>query len=130
MGSMRRTSATVLAALLSAAVLTSITPSVARTDDVRGLFPIEFGTRVAWYGKYSRTRITGEIHNNSGHAADHLTLVIDGLNAKGYVISRVYHSVDATIPPGGHASFEAEVRGAASYRVYVDHLEASPAPRQ
>jgi len=103
-------------------------PGVARTEDLSRLFPVEFGTRVAWYGKYSRTRVTGAIHNNSGQAADHLTLVIDGLNAKGYVISRVYRSVDATIPPGGQASFEAEVRGAPSYRVYVDHFEASQAP--
>ena len=117
-----------LAALLSSAVLVSMIPGVARTEDLSRLFPVEFGTRVAWYGKYSRTRVTGAIHNNSGQAADHLTLVIDGLNAKGYVISRVYRSVDATIPPGGQASFEAEVRGAPSYRVYVDHFEASQAP--
>lgn len=117
-----------LAALLPAAVLTSLIPGVARTEDLSRLFSVDFGTRVAWYGKYSRTRITGAIHNNSGHTADHLTLVIDGLNAKGYVISRVYRSVNATIPPGGQASFEAEVRGAPSYRVYVDHLEASQAP--
>src|SRR5262244_292028 len=119
-----------LAALACAAVLASMVPGVGRAEDLSRLFPVDFGTRVAWYGKYSRTRITGKIHNNSGHDADHLTLVIEGLNATGYVISRVYHSVDATIPPGGHASFEAEVRGAPSYRVYVDHLEASPAPRQ
>ena len=117
-----------LAALLSSAVLVSMIPGVARTEDLSRLFPVEFGTRVAWYGKYSRTRVTGAIHNNSGQAADHLTLVIDGLNAKGYVILRVYRSVDATIPPGGQASFEAEVRGAPSYRVYVDHFEASQAP--
>jgi len=117
-----------LAALVCAAVLASMVPGVGRAEDLSRLFPVEFGTRVAWYGKYSRTRITGAIHNNSGHAEDHLTLVIDGLNAKGYVVSRVYRSVDATIPPGGQASFDAEVRGAPSYRVYVDHVEASQAP--
>ena len=117
-----------LVALLSAAALTSMIPGVARTEELSRLFHVDFGTGVAWYGKYSGTRIIGKIHNNSGHAADHVTLVIDGLNAKGYVISRVYRSVDATIPPGGQASFEAEVRGAPSYRVYVDHFEASQAP--
>jgi hypothetical protein len=116
------------AALLAAAALALVVPGVARSEDLSELFPVHFGTRMAWYGKYSRTRITGEIRNDSGHAADHLRLVIDGLNVKGYVITRVYRSVDATIPAGGRASFEAEVRSAPSYRVYVDHLETPEAP--
>jgi hypothetical protein len=46
---------------LSAATLTLVIPGVARTDDLSGLFPIDVGTRIGWYGTYGRTRITGEI---------------------------------------------------------------------
>jgi len=95
---MNRRTLALWGALLSVAVLTSLIPGVARTDDVSTLFPVDFGTRIAWYGKLTRIRITGEIHNNSGLAADHLRLVIDELNAKGHVISRVYCFVDTTIP--------------------------------
>ena len=116
------------AALLSAAALVSVVSGVARAEDVSREFPVDFGTRIAWYGKYSRTRITAEIHNNSGHDADHLRLVVDGLDAKGHVISRVYRSLGTTIPSGGRASVEAEVPSAPSYRVHVDHVEAPQAP--
>ena len=44
------------------------------------------------------------------------------------VISRVYRSVGAMIPAGGQVSFETEIPGAPSYRVYVDHIEAPQAP--
>jgi hypothetical protein len=113
---------------VSAGALPLVVPVVARTEDLGELFPVHFETRIAWYGKYSRTRITGEIRNDSGRAADQLRLVIDGLNVKRHVITRVYRSVDATIPASGRASFEAEVRSAPSYRVYVDHLETPEAP--
>jgi hypothetical protein len=69
-------------AVLSGAALTSAIPGVARTDDV-SMFPVDFTIRTACYGKFTRTRITGEIHNNSGHAADHLRLVVDGLDGEG-----------------------------------------------
>jgi hypothetical protein len=126
---MNRRTLALWGALLSVAVLTSVIPGVARTDDVSTLFPVDFGTRIAWYGKLTRIRITGEIHNNSGLAADHLRLVIDELNAKGHVISRVYCFVDTTIPAGGRASFETEVRATQSYRVYLDQFEAPQAPQ-
>ena len=116
------------AALLSVATLTSMVPGVARADGLGALFPVDFRTKIAWYGKVRRTRITAEIHNNSGHAVDHLRLVVDGLNGKGHVVSRVYRSVDATIPAGGQVPFEAEIPSAPSYRVYVDHFEALQAP--
>jgi hypothetical protein len=128
------------AALLSAAALTSVISGCAgrgpsgsplagaKTEDVSGLFPVDFGTRIAWYGKFHNTRITGQIHNNSGHAADHLRLVIDELDWKGHVITRVYRSV-AAIPAGGRTAFEAEVRAAPSYRVYVEHFEAAQTPQ-
>jgi hypothetical protein len=116
------------AALLSVATLTSMVPSAARADGSGALFSVDFRTKIAWYGKVSRTRITAEIHNNSGHAVDHLRLVVDGLNGKGHVVSRVYRSVDATIPAGGQLAFEAEIPSAPSYRVYVDHFEALQAP--
>jgi hypothetical protein len=110
---------------MAAAALTSVVPGCATTQEPSGMFPVDFGTRIAWNGK---DRIIGEIHNNSGHAARHLRLVTDGLNSKGYVISRAYHSVDATIPAGGQAHFEAEVPSAPSYRVRVDQVEAARAP--
>ena len=125
---MNKTKLVLRGALLAAATLASMVPGVVRAEDLSGLFSVDFGTRIAWYGKYSRTRIIGNIHNNSGHAADHLRLVIDGLNAKGRVISRAYRSVDAAIPASGRASFEAEVRSAPSYRVYVERFEAPQAP--
>jgi len=39
------------AALLSAAALTSVIPGVARTEDLRGLFPVDFGTRIVLAGQ-------------------------------------------------------------------------------
>lgn len=114
------------AALLAAAVLTSVVPGCATTENLsNGIFTVDFGTRIASNGT---TWITGEIHNNSGHAAHHPRLVIAGVNTKGYVFSMVYRSVDVTIPAGGRAHFEAEVPSAPSYRVYVDHVEATQAP--
>ena len=38
------------AALLSAAALTSVIPGVARTEDLRRLFPVDFGTRIVLAG--------------------------------------------------------------------------------
>jgi len=44
------------AALLSAAALASTVAGDARAESLGRLFPVDFGTRVAWNGK---TRITG-----------------------------------------------------------------------
>lgn len=108
------------AALMAAAALTAVVPGCATTENLSSMFPVDFGT--------NGTRITGQIHNNSGHTAHRPRLVIDGVNSKGYVFSRVYRSLDVTIPPGGQAHFEAEVPSAPSYRVHVDHVEATQAP--
>ncbi len=121
------------AALVSAIALSSAMPGVARTEDLNTPFPVDFGTSTRWYGEYTRTTITGAIQNNSGSAVHHLLLIVDELDGKGHVFSRTYRFVDSTIPAGGRASFEAEVRGAPPYRVYVDnfdvHHEKSWTPR-
>ena len=113
------------AALLAAAALTSVVSGCATTESVNGMFPVHFENRSAWNGNH---RISGEIHNNSGRAAHDPRLVIDGVNAKGYVFSRVYRSLAVTIPPGGQAHFEVEVPSAPSYRVHVEQVEAVQAP--
>jgi hypothetical protein len=50
------------------------------------------------------------------------------MNRRFALFSRVYRSVDVTIPAGGQAHFEAEVPSAPSYRVRVDQVEAVQAP--
>jgi len=57
-----------------------------------------------------------------------MRLVIQGLDAKGHVISRVYSAVDDTIPTDGRADFEAQVPSSPSYRVNVDRSESFQAP--
>lgn len=46
--------------------------------DLNEMFPVDFGTSA---GRNGQTRITGYIHNDSGDAADHLRLVISGIDA-------------------------------------------------
>jgi hypothetical protein len=65
------------AALMSAVALTSVVPGIARAENLSRMFPVEFGTGIAWNGK---TTITGLVHNNGGHAGHHLRVVIDGPN--------------------------------------------------
>jgi hypothetical protein len=95
--------------------------SQARAEDMNKRYSVEFGTSATWK---DRTRITGYLHNNSGHAVHHMRLVIQGLDAKGHVISELYSAVDDTIPTDGRAYFEAQVPSSPSYRVNVDPLES------
>jgi hypothetical protein len=98
--------------------------SQAGAEDMNKRYSVDFGTSATWK---DRTRITGYLHNNSGHAVHHMRLVIQGLDAKGHVISELYSAVDDTIPTDGRAYFEAQVPSSPSYRVNVDRLESFPA---
>jgi len=115
----------VAAALLFGAGLTPALPGVgtqtARAEDLKERFPVDFGTSAGWNGL---TRITGYLHNNSGDAADHLRLVISGLDAKRHVISRAYRTVDGAIPTDDRAYFDVQVPTSPSYRVDVDRVES------
>ena|SRR3989442_6925464 len=119
----------VAAALVFGAGLTPALPGVgvqaASAVDLKEMFPVEFGTSA---GKNGQTRMTGYIHNDSGDAADHLRLVISGLDAKGHVISQVYRTVDDSVPTDDRAYFDVQVPTSPSYRVDVDRFESVQAP--
>jgi len=112
------------AALLFGTGLTPVLPCVgspaAMAEDLNKMFPIDFGSSPARDGQ---TRISGYVHNKTGHATGHMRLVISGLDAKGHVVSQVYRDIDDAIPTDGQAYFEAQVPSSPSYRVKVDHFE-------
>ena len=113
----------VATALLFGVGLTPALPGVGlqtvRAEDLKEMFPVDFGTSAGWNGQ---TRVTGYIKNGSGVAADHLRLVISGLDAKGHVISRVHRTLDGAIPADDRTYFDAQVSTSPSYRVDVDRL--------
>ena len=108
----------VAAALLVGAGLTPALPGVgsqaARAEDLN---KVDFETSATWEGK---TRITGYVRSNRGHAAQPVRVVIRGLDAKGHVISQVSSAVDDTIRADSRGYFEAQVPSSPAYRVNVD----------
>ena len=72
----------------------------------------------------TRVLVFGEVRNTSNAPAQHVTLMAEGLDESGRVVSRARGYVLGTIPSRGSSSFEIRIPGSGSERRYRVQIEA------
>ena len=78
--------------------------------------------RIEWEASQGRRGpvVSGYVHNQYGHTADRVRLLVESLDGAGQVASSRHAQIIGPIPPGSRSYFEVPATpGAASYRVRV-----------
>ena len=83
--------------------------------------PPEHWLKIDWKvaGQPDRAVVWGHVFNDFGLAARDVSLLVEGLDASGRVVTRAVAHVPFVITPGTHGYFETVVGPAAGYRVSV-----------
>ena len=72
----------------------------------------------------TRVLVFGEVRNTNNAPAQHVTLVAEGLDESGRVVSRARGYVLGTVPSRGTSSFEIRIPASGSERRYRVQIEA------
>lgn len=83
--------------------------------------PPEHWLKIDWKvaGQPGRAVVWGHVYNDFGLAARDVSLLVEGLDASGRVVTRAVARVPFVVTPGTHGYFETVVAPAADYRVSV-----------
>jgi hypothetical protein len=74
----------------------------------------------------TRVLVFGEVRNSNLSSAQHVVVVIEGLDARGHVVSRARGFVLGVVPPHGTAPFEIRMLASGSekrYRLQIESFE-------
>jgi hypothetical protein len=111
-----------VAAVVLAAVLVGLTPSVAASQSLQPLvvdwlqyFRIESESAA----RGGRTVVKGTVWNTGPWGAKKIQLLVDALDASGQVVSQRVAWLGIDLASGTHAAFEVPMPPSASYRVSV-----------
>ena len=83
--------------------------------------PPEHWLKIDWQvaGQPGRAVVWGHVYNDFGLAARDVSLLVEGLDASGRIVTRAIAHVPFVVTPGTHGYFETVVAPAADYRVSV-----------
>ncbi len=109
-----RSAAVLLAGILMGAAVTWAPPVPA--GEVVSKETLDAYFRLEW-SKAGR-KVNGYVYNSSNRRAQHMQLLVEGLDAAGAVVSRTSTEV-RDVPPNNRAFFETPVAEAPSYRVSI-----------
>jgi len=110
----RPSAAVLLASVLMGATVASAPPVPA--GEIVSKETLDAYFRLEW-SKAGR-KVNGYVYNSSNRRAQHMQLLVEGLDAAGAVVSRTSTEV-RDVPPNNRAFFETPVAEAPSYRVSI-----------
>jgi len=110
----RRSAAVLLASVLMGAAVTFAPPVPA--GEIVSKETLDAYFRLEW-SKAGR-KVNGYVYNSSNRRAQHMQLLVEGLDAAGAVVSRTSTEV-RDVPPNNRAFFETPVAEAPAYRVSI-----------
>ena len=117
----RREIATALT--LVALVAVSLTPARAQTFTPQSLSGLTVTFSSEKMGG-SRVLVLGEVRNSTNAPAERVTVMVEGLDETGKVVSRGRAYVHGTVPSRGSASFEVRLLASGAERRYRAQIEA------
>jgi hypothetical protein len=85
---------------------------------------------VSWAPGHLSDRIEGRVRNGSRFRVTDVRLQVEGLDADGQPVGRMFVWAFGDIRPGGETSFVVDgMRGAATYRIAVDSFDIVSGPQ-